>query len=167
MQGLWFVKPWLARILLRLTLFCTASLVILLCLWIKMLLPTVHLSSELDQKIFSIPCYMTIQLCLRKDIAAFAFDVGFIWWGMSYMVIGEVTLGVLSIKWDHIMYHWKQIWLNIRVSLSRKGHLSGASQERRFPQIFGHPSFKWHGKYDYNYSTFYEVPYGDWWTLLI
>jgi len=93
MQGLWFVKPWLARILLRLTLFCTASLVILLCLWIKMLLPTVHLSSELDQKIFSIPCYMTIQLCLRKDIAAFAFDVGFIWWGMSYMVIGEVTLG--------------------------------------------------------------------------
>ena len=35
---------------------------------------------------------MTVQLpCLRKDISAIPFDAGFISWGMSYMVIGEVT----------------------------------------------------------------------------
>ena len=113
---------------------------------------------------------MTIQLpCLRKDIAAFPFNVAFIWGGMSYMVIGGVALGCTEYQTrSHNVVgiiENRFVW-TIESHCHIKGHLWGASQEK-VPSNLVILSFKWHGKYDYNYSTIYQVPYGDWWTLLI
>ena len=113
---------------------------------------------------------MTIQLpCLRKDIAAFPFNVAFIWGGMSYMVIGGVALGCTEYQTrSHNVVgiiENRFVW-TIESHCHIKGHLWGASQEK-VPSNLVILSFKWLCKYDYNYSTIYQVPYGDWWTLLI
>ena len=77
-------------------------------------------------------CYMTIQLpCLRKDIAAFPFNVVFIWGGMSYMVIGGVALGCTEYQTHNVVGITENrfVW-TIESHYHIKGHLSGASEEK-------------------------------------
>jgi len=108
MQGSSFVKPlWPARILLRLTLFCTASLVILLCLWIKMV--TTNCASVFivrSKDFLHNACYMTIQLPFwEKILQSFLSMQGLYDGGMSYMVIGGVTLGCTKYqtRWHNVV----------------------------------------------------------------
>ena len=86
-----------------------------------------------------IMCSMTVQLpCLRKDIAASHFNAGFIWLGMSYMVIGGVTLGCTEYQTrSHNVVHIIEIRFDW--TLESHSHIRDIFQlplRKRFPQIW-------------------------------